>query len=111
MNKSIPTESLLQYYERTGMHIPQDLLQGGQGKGHFNAKTAQCPLPKSPFNRRDYYRICLSSTGIDNTSGILVYNDREIHLDRPSLVLTHPNVPASIEITAGPGVPSLLLFQ
>lgn len=102
MDKSIPTESLLQYYERTGMEIPPDLLQGAHGKGHFNAKTAQCPLRKSPFNRKDYFRICLSSTGIGNTSGILVYNDQEILLDQPCLILTNPSIPSSIEITAGP---------
>jgi len=102
MEKGIPTESLLQFYERTGMKIPQDLLQGAQNKGHFNAKTAQCPLPKSPFNRRDYFRICLSSTGIGDTRGILVYNDQEIPLNQPCLILTNPSIPSSIEITAGP---------
>lgn len=102
MEKRIPTESLLQFYERTGLEIPPDLLQGMPGKGHFNVKMAHSPVRKSPFNRRDYFKICLSSTGIGKGSGILVYNDEAIHLNQPCLILTNPSVPSSIEITTAP---------
>jgi AraC-like DNA-binding protein len=102
MERKIPTESLLQFYERTGFEIPQDLRQGAHNKGHFNVKACESPARKSPFNRRDYFKICLSNNGVSNASGILVYNDQEIHLNQPCLILTNPSVPSSIEITAGP---------
>jgi len=97
INKAVPTESLLQFYERTG-EIPGDLLNNVAGEGHFNVRSARVPVRKTPFNRRDYYKICLStSKGPGN--GILLYDDLEIKLSQPCLICTNPTVPASIEIT------------
>jgi AraC-like DNA-binding protein len=101
MDKRIPTESLLQFYERTGFDIPSDLLYGGSSSGHFNIKMCQTPVRKTPFNRRDYFKICLSS-GKGRGRGVLVYNDQEIHLAQSCLILTNPSVPSSIEITTPP---------
>jgi AraC family transcriptional regulator, transcriptional activator of pobA len=97
-NNPIPTESLSQYYKRTGHEMPEDLLNG---KGHFNVREATQPTRKTPFNRRDYFKICLTS-GMGKCSGILQYNDEEIELGRPCLILTNPAVPASIEISSSP---------
>src|SRR5438132_3461938 len=99
MDKRIPTESLLQFYKRTGHEIPSDLLQVSLGKGHFNVKSTQLFARKSPFNRRDYFKICLSS-GTGSGSGMLVYNDQKIPLNQPCLIFTNPSVPASTEIRA-----------
>lgn len=98
MDKKIPTESLLQYYERTGQNVPAELLQGSEGKGHFTIRETTSGTHKTPFNRRDYYKICLT-TNMRRGSGTFIYNDQEIPLDQPCLIFTHPSVPASIEIT------------
>jgi AraC family transcriptional activator of pobA len=101
MDKMIPTESLLQFYERRGLEIPADLMHDTTGKGHFNIRLNKTPTLKTPFNRRDYFKICLSS-GLHKGSGILLYNDQEIELNSPCLIFTNPSVPVSIEITGAP---------
>src|ERR1044072_8277926 len=98
MEKMIPTESLIQFYERRGLEVPPDLLQGTSGNGHFNIRLNRTPTVKTPFNRRDYFKVCLSS-GIGKGIGTLVYNDQEINLNQPCLIFTNPSVPVSIEIT------------
>jgi AraC family transcriptional regulator, transcriptional activator of pobA len=97
MDRKIPTESLIQFYERTGQEIPKDLLQLTAGTGHFSVKNSTIPIRKSPFNRRDYYKICLSSNK-GKGRGALTYNDQEIELPQPCLIFTNPSVPASIEV-------------
>lgn len=97
MEKTIPTESLIQYYQRTGQEVPADLLHHPAGTGHFNVRLAVTATRKTPFNRRDYFKICLSS-GTGKNKGTLVYNDQEIQLQQPCIIFTHPSVPASIEI-------------
>lgn len=98
MDKKIPTESLIDYYKRTGHEIPKDLLSITTGTGHFNVRLTNVPTRKTPFNRRDYFKICLSS-GAGRGKGTLVYNDQEIHLHHPCIIFTNPSVPTSIEIT------------
>lgn len=99
MEKSIPTESLVQYYERTGQTVPEDLLQVAAGAAHFNVTHVSCRTRKSPFNRRDYFKICLSSGSGEGGNGTLIYNDQEIQLQQPCIIFTNPSVPASIEIS------------
>ena len=99
MDKRIPTESLEQYYERTGHQVPKDLLPIAAGTGHFNVRLTNICTRKTPFNRRDYFKICLSN-GSGRGKGTLVYNDQEIFLHQPCLIFTNPSVPASIEITS-----------
>lgn len=101
MDKKIPTESLQQYYIRMGLGVPAELQGGAEAKGHFNIRETTNGTPKTPFNRRDYYKICLSPN-MGKGGGAFVYNDQEIRLDQPCLIFTHPSVPASIEITANP---------
>lgn len=98
MDKKVPVESLLQFYQRTGSAIPEDLLNTAAGGGHFNVRSACMPLRKTPFNRRDYYKICLSITK-GKGEGVLIYDDREIKLVQPCLICTNPTAPASIEVT------------
>jgi AraC-like DNA-binding protein len=98
MDKMIPTESLQDYYERTGQTVPQDLLPAVGGASHFSVRYTSAPTRKTPFNRRDYYKICLSSAS-GRGKGILVYDEQEIQLHPPCLIFTNPSVPASIEIT------------
>jgi AraC-like DNA-binding protein len=96
--KPIPTESLLEYYKRTGQNIPPEILQGG--KGHFNVRETSGPVRRTPFNRRDYFKICLSN--MPRAGGVLRYNDQEIPLDQPCLMFTNPAVPTSLEVNASP---------
>jgi len=98
MDKMIPIESLKDYYERTGQAIPKELSPVIGGASHFNVNYITSPTRKTPFNRRDYYKVCLSSaTG--RGKGTLIYDEQEIQLHPPCLIFTNPSVPASIEIT------------
>lgn len=99
MNKIIPTESIVQFYKRVGLEVPQDLLFDKTGRGHFLVRRNTTPTRKTPFNRRDYFKICLSS-GADKGKGMLTYNDQEIPIEQPCLIFTNPTVPASIEINS-----------
>ncbi|HMF72597.1 MAG TPA: helix-turn-helix transcriptional regulator [Flavitalea sp.] len=93
----IQTESLQEFYKRTNQEIPYDLLQERSGPGHFNVKLSHTIARKTPYNRRDYFKICLSNGG----SGIFRYNGQEIMLDRPCLIFSNPSIPTSIEIPTG----------
>lgn len=96
-DKLIPTESLVQFYKRTGQDIPPELLHES-GKPHFNVRESYTATRKTSFNRRDYFKICLSGT-TETGSGMLLYNDQEIQLNQSCLIFTNPAVPSSIEIT------------
>jgi AraC-like DNA-binding protein len=98
MDKRIPTESLQDYYARTGHAITKDHLPVTSDAGHFNMRLTTAATRKTPFNRRDYFKICLS-TGSGRGSGTLIYNEQEIHLTQPCIIFTNPSVPASIEIS------------
>jgi AraC family transcriptional regulator, transcriptional activator of pobA len=91
----IPTESLLQFYQRTNQEIPGDLLNNLSGPGHFNVKQTGVGCGKTPYNRRDYFKICLSS---GDGKGMLRYQDKEYLLEGPCLMFTNPSVSASIEV-------------
>jgi AraC-like DNA-binding protein len=91
----IQTENLFQFYQRTNQEIPVDLLNERSGVGHFNVKQTAIAYRKTPYNRRDYFKICLSN---GESKGVLRYHDQEILLDGPCLIFTNPSVPSSIEI-------------
>ncbi|MBC9914166.1 helix-turn-helix domain-containing protein [Chitinophaga varians] len=95
-DKLIPTESLVQFYTRIGQDVPSDLLRES-GKAHFNVREALTCTRKTPFNRRDYFKICLSQTPA-KASGILLYNEQEIPINQCCLIFTNPAVPTSIEV-------------
>lgn len=101
MEKKIPTESLQQFYERVGLSVPQHLLHNASGKGHFFVRQPTGPTRKTPFNRRDYFKICIGSFSKPG-DGRLIYNDQVIELNQPCLIFTHPSVPASVEINTDP---------
>lgn len=96
MNRTIKTETLRQFYERTNQKIPSDLLNDHLDSGHFNVKLSSCAARKTPYNRRDYFKICLSN-GLKEGKSVLRYNNEDIVLDGPCLIFTNPNVPSSIE--------------
>ncbi|WP_143307221.1 helix-turn-helix domain-containing protein [Chitinophaga vietnamensis] len=94
-DKLIPTESLAEFYKRTGQDIPPE-LRHTSGNPHFNVRESLSVVRQTAFNRRDYFKICLSD--IKKGGGVLLYNDQEIPLDQSCLILSNPAVPASIEI-------------
>lgn len=96
MEDPIKTESLQEFYRRTNQPVPFDLGDERSAAGHFNVKYSTTIARKTPYNRRDYFKICLSEGRKDGTS-ILRYHNDEIQLDNPCLIFTNPSVPASIE--------------
>jgi AraC-like DNA-binding protein len=98
MDKRIPTESLQEYYARTGHAITKDHLPITSETGHFNVRMTAVCIKRTPFNRRDYFKICLC-TGSGQGGGNLLFDDREIQVSQPSIIFTNPSVPASIEFT------------
>lgn len=94
MVSPIETESLQEFYRRTNQPIPFGL--DGATAGHFNVQFSTTVARKTPYNRRDYFKICLSE-GRREGSSILRYHGKEIPLDSPCLIFTNPSVPASIE--------------
>lgn len=95
-DKLIPTESLVQFYKRTGQDVPAELLHKAD-TAHFNVRENVTPTRKTPFNRRDYFKICLSM-GLGKGNGVLQYHDQEIQLSQCCLIFTNPSVPTSIEV-------------
>lgn len=100
-NSGIHTESLMELYQRWGVEVPADFLLSGGTIGHFNVRETVGATRKTPFNRRDYFKICLT-TNIGKDSGTLFYNDEEIDLNQPCLLFGHPSIPLSVEISAAP---------
>lgn len=94
ISETIKTESLSQFYERTNQPVPAGLMQDQSGAGHFNVKLTTAITKRTPYNRRDYYKICLGS---GDGHGRLLYGGKEFTLDQPCLIFTNPSVPASIE--------------
>jgi len=97
INTFIGTETLSEFYQRNNQPLPVDLLEDKPSRGHFNVKLSANIAKRTPYNRRDYYKVCLSN---GEASGILHYNGEDIVLDRPCLIFTNPSVPASIEMTS-----------
>lgn len=94
VNPVIQKESLSQFYQRTNQPVPAELAQDKTGIGHFNVKLTTTATRRTPYNRRDYFKICL---GNGEGSGKLLYGGKEFTLDQPCLIFTNPSVPASIE--------------
>lgn len=91
----IKTESLQEFYRRTGQPVPFNLDEGGAG--HFNVKYSTTIAGKTPYNRRDYFKICLSEGRREGSTSLLRYHNEEIPLESACLIFTNPQVPASIE--------------
>lgn len=98
MERFIPTEKLLDIYERMG-NFRQEQLNIPSRHGRINIKETYAKTARTTYSRRDYYKICLV-IGSTLGRGLLIYNDQEIPLIGPCLILTNPSVPASIEFSA-----------
>ena len=89
------SESLKDFYKRTGQEIPAELLNGNKPIGHFNVKPRTYLNRLTPYSRRDYYKICLVIGNVVHN-----YGGRETIIDRPAIVFSNPNVQSSILSTS-----------
>lgn len=84
-------ESLKDFYKRTGQQIPVELLDDNKSLSHFNVKRRTFLNRITPYNRRDYYKICLAIGSVVHT-----YGGRETIIDKPAIIFSNPDVHSSI---------------
>lgn len=82
------TETLQQFYERTGQPMPAELASQAN-VSHFNVKQRTCLNRMTPYNRRDYYKICLI---IGN--GMHIADGRETPIEGAGIIFSNPGVPS-----------------
>lgn len=86
-------ETIKDYYKRTRRNILEisdaDLETG---KTHFNIIPRKYCSFKSPYNRRDYYKICFIIG-----KGTAHYGTHTLYVDRPALFFPSPNIPYTWE--------------
>lgn len=83
-------QTLTDYYEiaRSKQHYAFATNEYQSGKSHFNINIRKyCSFP-TPYNRRDFYKICL----IIGT-GEIRYGQHKIFIDKPALFLPCPTTP------------------
>lgn len=88
----VKPESLRQFYERTRQNIPEELLNHTVGP-HFNVKRRSYTNRIVPYNRRDYYKICLV-TG----KGVHLSNDKETLIEKSAISFSSPHIPSSYRV-------------
>lgn len=87
----IRKETLKQFYERTRQQVPAELLNHTEG-AHFNVKRRSSIRRVAPYNRRDFYKICLV-TG----TGIHLCYDKETLIEQPAILFSNPDTPLSYQ--------------
>jgi len=92
MNK---TESIEEFYQRVPSANASGHSLNNAGAGHFNVFERSSCYKKTPYSRRDFYKVSL----IIGT-GKLHYADKWINIDRPALLFSNPFVPYSWEATS-----------
>lgn len=85
-------ETLENFYEREPLANPKGLATNNTGQGHFNVFSRTACSQKTPYSRRDFFKISL----IIGT-GKIHYADKWIMIDRPALLFSSPLVPYSWE--------------
>ncbi|SEN00145.1 AraC-type DNA-binding protein [Mucilaginibacter gossypiicola] len=85
----IGTETLPEFYQRTKQQMPADLLSNGD-VSHFNVRKRICQAKHTPYNRRDYYKICLIiGDGIHKTA------NQDVMVEGRGIIFYNPGVPSS----------------
>ena len=98
-------ETLEEFYQRHPAPNQKVFAENNTGQGHFNVFLRKTCIARTPFSRRDFYKIALV---IGN--GKMIYADREIIIDRPALVFASPSVTSSWETGEGPQTGAFCLF-
>jgi len=78
-------ETLRQYYYRTNQPLPPELQGRDENVSHFTIKQRTSAIRITPYNRRDYYKVCL----IIGT-GLYRCNNKEYLVEKAALVFTSP---------------------
>ncbi|MCF0073033.1 AraC family transcriptional regulator [Dyadobacter sp. CY261] len=82
------TETLQQFYERTKQPMPAELASQSN-VSHFNVKQRTCLNKMTPYNRRDYYKICLIVG-----EGVHLADGRETPIQGAGIIFSNPTVPS-----------------
>jgi AraC family transcriptional activator of pobA len=98
-------ETLEEFYLRHPVANQKVFAENNTGQGHFNVFLRKPCHLRTPFSRRDFYKIALV---IGN--GKMHYADRQVVVDRPALVFSSPSVPSSWESGPGPQEGCFCLF-
>lgn len=89
-------ETLEEFYLRHPVPNQQVFSENNTGQGHFNVFLRKPCKVRTPFSRRDFYKIALVVG-----QGKMIYADQEVLIDRPALVFSSPSVTSAWE--SGPG--------
>jgi AraC family transcriptional activator of pobA len=100
-----PIETLEEFYRRHPVENQKVFAENNTGQGHFNVFRRRHCIQRTPFSRRDFYKIALV---IGN--GKMIYSDKEVLVDRPALLFSSPSVPSSWESAPGPQTGWFCLF-
>lgn len=92
----IRTETLEDFYARVKGNEDATLLIDNTGQGHFNIFPRAGSHHKTPFIRRDYYKITLA-----RGEGRVHYADKSVEINQPSLVFSGVAEPSSCESASG----------
>ena len=87
-----PTETIGQFYARVRKTDAAMIPINNAGSGHFNVFVRDTCYRKTPYGRRDFYKVTLILG-----TGVLHYADKRIELNRPALLFSNPVVPYSWE--------------
>jgi AraC family transcriptional activator of pobA len=98
-------ETLEEFYRRHPVPNQKVFAENNTGQGHFNVFLRKPCVNRTPFSRRDFYKVALVIG-----SGKMIYADKEVIIDRPALVFSSPSVPSSWESGPGPQEGCFCLF-
>lgn len=90
-------ETLEQFYLRHPVDNQKVFSENNTGQGHFNVFQRRPCGGRTPFSRRDFYKITLVIG-----KGKMHYADKVVDVEQPALVFSSPSVTASWECGEGP---------
>jgi len=100
-----PIETLEEFYRRHPVENQKVFAENNTGQGHFNVFRRRHCIQRTPFSRRDFYKIALVME-----TGKMIYSDKQVLIDRPALLFSSPSVPSSWESGPGPQTGWFCLF-
>ncbi|QEM02597.1 AraC family transcriptional regulator [Mucilaginibacter rubeus] len=100
-----PIETLADFYRRHPVGDKTEFPENNTGQGHFNVFLREPCLNRSPFGRRDFYKVALVIG-----KGKMIYADKQVVIDRQALVFSSPAVPSAWESGGGPQSGYFCLF-
>jgi len=98
-------ETLEEFYKRHPVPNQEVFSENNTGQGHFNVFLRKPCAVRTPFSRRDFYKVALVLG-----KGKMIYIDKEVNIDRPALVFSGPSVTSAWESGEGPQSGCFCLF-